>query len=80
MLVEKAKRPVSSGTHANTAAQMQSVRTSLSKEFRLALLYKEAAGIEKELRLQAETGRDIAVCERNMEREARNQTKWTLPH
>jgi hypothetical protein len=53
-ILEAMKSPVSSGTKNNLTAQLEGTETSKSKEFKLAMLYKQTAELEKELRLEAE--------------------------
>jgi hypothetical protein len=54
-ILERIKRPQSSGRKANLENEIQGTETALSAELRLAVLYKQTAALERELRLKAET-------------------------
>jgi hypothetical protein len=53
LMTEAMKAPVSSGTKAHLASQLQGVETSMSRELRLAEHYKAAAALERELKEDA---------------------------
>jgi predicted transcriptional regulator len=66
VILEHIKKPVSSGALSNLQFETDRLETSKSKEFRLAMLYKESARLEHELRVEAEeklseTRRDLAA-------------------
>jgi hypothetical protein len=53
-ILEKIKNPATAGRQATSATVSEAVETELSTAFQLAMLYKQAAALERNLRIKAE--------------------------